>query len=200
MSQELTSEGTFRGRIIQYGLQEASDVKSASLGIAIKVEIDEAYDFGAAAWIDWREHQCQCYGYVNLVKKDGTPNDVSAANLSKCTGWNGSLADVAIGDWKPEAIQFSTKADTYKDKTSYKVDFINPYDSTPGGTGIKSVDESKAKALQARYGSSFKAIAASTRNPAPSSSKPVAPPARPAPRNAPVSTTVDENGEVVVPF
>jgi hypothetical protein len=177
MSQALTAEGTFRGRIIEYGVQESSDTASQSMGVAIKCAIDEAYNFDAQAWEDWRSYECECYGYVNLVKKDGTPNDKSAENFCKCSGWNGSISDLAVGEFKPEPIQFSTKGEEYKGKTSFKVSFINPYDSTPGG-GIKSVDESKAKQLQAKYGSQFRALAGAAKKSAPAGGKPPAPPAR----------------------
>ena len=33
MSQALTAEGTFRGRIIEYGVQESSDTASQSMGV-----------------------------------------------------------------------------------------------------------------------------------------------------------------------
>lgn len=174
MGRELDREGTFRGRIIEYGLQESD---SGSVGINVKCVIDEAYNFETESWEDWREFEFECFGYVNLVKKDGKSNDKSAENLCKCAGWNGSLGDVALGGWKPDPIQFTTKADTYKDKTSFKVDYINQFDRIPGG-GIKSVDPDKAKTLQAKYGTTFKALAANVKRSAPPAGKPSSPPQR----------------------
>jgi hypothetical protein len=173
MSRELDREGTFRGRIIEYGLQEGKN--TSSVGIAIKVAIDEAYNFEAESWEDWREYAVECYGYVNLVKGDGSANDKSAENLCLCTGWNGSVGDIAMGEWKPEPIQFTTKANEYNGKTSFKVDYINQYDRSPGG-GIKSVDADKAKALQAKYGTTFRALAANTKRNNPPADKPKSPP------------------------
>ncbi len=192
MSQDLNQEGTFRGRIIEFGLQEGSGTES--VGIAIKAEIDELFDSELKDWVDWREYRVQCYGYVNIIKKDGSPNTVSAENLCKCTGWNGSLDDVANGAWKPKPVQFSTKINVYQDKTSYKIDYINEYDRVPGG-GIRSIDAGKAKTLQQKYGSQFKAIAASANKAAQPVSvkpKPAAPAPMPRNDNPPVANSVDE--------
>ena len=175
MSQEIDRVGTFRGRIVEYGLQEASDTASQSLGIVLRVEIDEAYNFEAEQWEDWKPFQYDARGYVNLVKKDGSANDKSAENLCKCTGWNGSIGDIATGEWRPEAIQFTTKEDSFKDRVSYKIDFINEFNRTPGG-GIKNIEPDKAKALQMKYGTTFKALAANVKRNQPPKDKPKSPP------------------------
>jgi len=177
MSVDLDRTGSFRAQIVEYGLQEASETASQSLGLNIKCQIEEMYNFETGEWIDWRsDDPVVCYGYVNIIKKDGAVNDKSVENLVKCTGWDGTLASINSGDWKPTPCQISTKEDTYKDKTSYKVNYINPHDSIPGG-GMKKLDPAKATALQSKYGASLRAITANAkRNTAPPSDKPSAPP------------------------
>lgn len=178
MVRELDREGTFRGRIIEFGLQEGSS-PSQSVGIGIKVAIDEWFNRETEAWEDWREFEFETIGYINLVTSKGVANDKSADNLCKCTGWNGNLGDIAMGEWKPEPIQFTTKADEYKGKTTFKVDYVNQYDRIPGG-GIKSVDAETAKALQAKYGTTFRALGANAKRNTPPADKPKSPPPPPA--------------------
>lgn len=167
-------EGTFRGEIIEYGLQDAKESKSVA--VVVKCQVHEAYNFETETWEDWRQWNMEGYGNVWVIKKDGTINEKSAESLMRHAGWSGSLNDIVTGDWKPTPVQFVVKSETYKNQTQYKVAFINGYDSTPGG-GIRSVDPDKAKELQLSYGSQFRALAGNVKAKEPPKGKPSAPPA-----------------------
>lgn len=180
MSQQFNYEGTFRGRIVDYTIHESTG-ESQSVGLNIKVAVEDYFNPAEEhqCWENWRDWAYEVFGYVNLIGKDGTTNDRAVENFCRCTGWNGSFSDIATGDFQPTPIQFTTKAEEYKGKLSYKVNFINPYDADPmRGSGFKKVDPATAKALQAKYGQTLRALAGSTKKPAPAGGRPSAPPPR----------------------
>jgi hypothetical protein len=187
--QPLNQDGTFRGQIIGYGLNESA--KTGSVSLYVKARITEAWDFGEKSWTDWREFEVEAEGNLNIVKKDGAgPNEKQVASIVAATSWDGSLTSLATNQWQPPECQFSVKADVYEGVTRYKIDWMNPYDATPGGGG--NVDADKAKALDAKYGSQFRALTGNVKRNGPKTS----PNGPPAPRrvNAPVPS--DPNMEL----
>ena len=200
-------EGTFRGVITSPGLQKGKP-PSKSVGVTFLAQLTSIWveheDGEGGEWQPWEEYGMEAEGTSWIVGKEGAANQKAIEALIACAGWDGDLNSIYDGSWVPTPCQFVIKADTYRDETRYKVAFVNDYNRVPGGTG--NVDASEAKLLQSQLGQQFRAIAGSLKRnaTAPAAGKPSSPPASKSkvttPRNAPVSTTVDENGEVVVPF
>jgi hypothetical protein len=194
---EIDRGGNFRGRILSYGIQEASQSKAVS--VSMRVAIDEAYNEETGGWDDWRSHNVRAWAASWIIGKSGDVNDKAVESLSKATGWGGSFLEITEQTWQPDACQFFVKGEDYNGKTTYKVAFLNPYDAPVGGGNLNKIDADKAKALQTQYGSKFKAIAANAkRNAGPANGKPKAPP--PAPVGAGAGKkTIDANGDEI-PF
>lgn len=173
--QPLTQEGIFRGEIIQFGLNERD---TGSVSLDIKARIDEAWN--GEDWEDWRQYECFVDGYLNVIKKDGTVNKVQYESIASATGWDGDTVAVANGSWEPQPCQFTVKANVNPNngQTSYRIEWLNRYDRTPGGKG--NVDEGKAKALLAKYGANFRALNGNIARNSREGSQPAGRPAKPA--------------------
>lgn len=181
MAQQLNQAGTFRGNIIDHGLFEA---ESGAVGVNLKFQILEAWDADAQAWTDWAEYDVECDGCVWVVKKDGTVNQAQSQSLMKAAGWNGDLASIGTAAWECKPCAVVVNKDEYKGDVRYRIAFVNEFDRTPGGVG--NCDPEKAKALQAKYGSQFRALAGSVNanKQAPAANKPKMPGKAPKPAPA----------------
>jgi|WetSurMetagenome_2_1015567.scaffolds.fasta_scaffold94728_3 hypothetical protein len=181
MSQPINQEGAFRGLITEYALFEP---KSGAVGLNIKAAIHEAWDEENQAWGDWREFEVEAEGCIWIIKKDGSINEEGAESVVKFSGWNGDLATVTDGTWKPRACAFTVKKDVYKDQTRFRIAYVNDPERIPGGMG--NVSPERAKELSMKYGSQFRALAGNAaRNATTPAGKPKLP-AKPSKKPAPV--------------
>lgn len=175
-------KGSFRAEIREYGLQEKD---SGAVGVRIRCHLLECWDSENEAWDDWREHNIEAWGTVWIVKKDGTINNTGVDSLVKNAGWDGELASIVNSTWQPTPCQVSTDENTYKGETTYPISFVNDYDRVPGAN-VGNVDGDGLKKLQARFGSSLRAVAGNAKR-----NSPTAVPASPMPKRptkaAPVS-------------
>jgi len=103
---QLQSEGDFRARVMKYGLFKA---ESGSVAVNINFEILEAFDHEEGKWVDWRGEDVACEGAFWIIKKDGTINERQVDSLVAHTGWNGTMAEITDGKWKPEDCQVLVK-------------------------------------------------------------------------------------------
>ena len=181
--------GIFRGTIVECGLFEA---ESGAKAINIVANLSEIWDAENEAWCPWSEYEMQAKGAIWIIKKDGRVNTRAVESAVKSAGWGRSLEDAAIGIFGPVAkpCQFvvnEEKPNDYHDDTQYIIKYLNDFDRTPGATG--NVTPERAKALQAQYGSQFRALGGNvSRNAAPPAGvKPKAPkPVGPKPPHADV--------------
>lgn len=169
MSQEVDREGDFRGTVTSYGLRE---METQAVCVSLVVAIEEHWT--GEGWEDWRQYEVFARGDVWLIKKDGSINTTGSESLAKSAGWDGQLTSIVNGSWEPPAIQVRVQRSVYKDRESFRIAFVNSYNSTPGGGATSNVDEDRLKALQAKYGSQFRAIAGNVKRNAPTE-KPAAP-------------------------
>ncbi len=180
MSVPVTREGTFRGIITEYGLRETD---GGALGISFKAMLsDWHYEHQNEAgemiseWYPWADQNEFVEGSIWIIKKDGKTNESGVKSAFKA-GWDGDLASVESGDWKPIPCQFVVKSESYKNKrgeevVTLKAAFVNGYDD-PVGKSYGNVDQDKVKALNAKYGGAFRALAGSASKPkAPSTPPP----------------------------
>jgi len=147
-------EGTFRGRIVDYGLGET---RNGAVRLSIKAELDECWSKDEdnpedeGAWEDWRVYNVEAYGDLILVKTNGESNNTQVTALARHAGWDGRIESIADKTWKPWASQFSVEPNTYEGRTTYRIAFVNGWDDKPGGT-MKSVSADDARKLAAKYG------------------------------------------------
>jgi hypothetical protein len=167
--------GWFRCKITDYGLEEA---ESGSVAVKFLAHLTEHWDDDAKSWTPWAEYEMEAPGQSWIIKKDGNANDKAVESLMKCCGWDGSLASIVNKTWEPTTFQGEVKSDTYKEETRYRIEWLAPFGAVPGAGTMNSVDPTKLKALEAKYGSQLRALAGNfgARNKAAVGGKPPAPP------------------------
>lgn len=167
--------GHFRGRILEYGIQDSQN--SSALFVSVRVALDQFWN--GTDWDHWTDYDQEAYGRLCIIKGDGSPNNLQVEALIKHCGWDGDIMSIVNGTWKPTDCQVELKSNTYKDKTTFRVEWVNDFTRTPGG-GISSVDPAQAKILATKYGANLRAIAASVnRNGAKPAGRPSPPPPPP---------------------
>ncbi len=197
MSQPVDREGQFRGEITEYGLREAD---SGAVGVSFNVKLTAMWNREIDEWEDWFAYEMEAPGCVWIVGKDGKINQRGADSLIKFAGWNGDIESITAQTWAPTPIAVVVKAEEYKGVTTNKVAFVNDWNRTPGAIG--NVGQEKARELQTRFGSQFRALAGNVQRSSPppaSRPAPPPPPARPAPaQNNAVSAGA--RSELDIPF
>jgi len=171
-------EGYFRGVARDLGMQESKAPKK-SVGVCFVADLSEWWDEdandGAGGWVPLEgEWEMEAEGTAWIVGKDGDVLNRSIENLCQHMGWSGNADHIFDGTWQPTPCQFVVKAETFRDKTQFKIAYINAFDATPGGGG--NVKPERARQLSAQYGAQFRAVAGTATKPAPKSSKPSTPP------------------------
>lgn len=174
-------EGTFKAKITDYGTRET---EGQAVAVTIQVTLLEMWD--GSEWQEWEQYGMEAAGDLWVVKKDGTPNNNPAKSLIEHAGWDGSFASITNRTWQPTPCQVVIKRDDYKDQVRYRVEFVNAYDRTPGQ--VSNVSPDKARELDGRFGSHFRALAGNTKRngSAPAPGKPATPPASSRPTPPPV--------------
>jgi hypothetical protein len=175
--QPIDREGNFRGRIMEF---KAVEGKHGSVSVLIKVFVTGWWNVDSQEWDDtWDQYGMMAEGAICLVKNDKQLNDSGVRQLVECANWDGIMASITAGQWNPSPIAFSVKEDTYNKETRLRINFINPFDSTPGAGGMS---EDAARLFDNKYGSPIRVLMGNVvRNAAPvPDAKPLAPPARPA--------------------
>lgn len=176
MTQELDQEGRFRGQITSYSLFESDKDDSQSVGIRIVVLIDSIFQDGA--WHDWSQYQLITSGLINVIKRDGKVNERQVQSLMEHAGWSGRFDAIHENTWKPDPISVTVQKDTYNGDVSYRINWINPYESASSG----SSSSESASELDKKFGSIMRVFEKNiTRNELKPIGKPVNPPAPPTP-------------------
>jgi hypothetical protein len=174
MSTDIDREGDFQIQIREAGVQKYD---SGATAIAVIANVLAQFNHETGEWDDWSQYDVVARGYLNIIKKDGTINKSQVESLCKHAGWNGSLAMIAEGEWKPTPCSCNIEANEYKDQVSYRIGFINAFDRVPGGLGTMKPED--AKSLDAQFGSAMRAIAGSaTHGNTKPAGKPSSPPSR----------------------
>lgn len=187
MSTALTVPGEYRGEVIDFALIEKKNDKGdfGGLSLAIKVRAREVWmcpeGSNTPDWLNCEDWEAHGEGYIVLVSKVGKVNEQQIARLVKYAGWDGNFENLADKSWQPSVIRFSIEEDRYEGNVTYRINWINQFDSNPGGGG--NVDVERAKVLNSQFGPSIRAIVSNARGP-----KPAPTAGKPTPPTAPAAT------------
>lgn len=179
MSQPCDRAGVFRGPVIACSLRKAEGGTQSKF-FELRCAIHEYWN--GEAWEDWRGYDMEAFGGLCIVKQKGDLNPTQLDPLIEHGGWDGDFERLVAGECRLNPLRFTTKAASYeKDgqtKQSFKIEWIDAYDSVPGSKGLKTnMDENEAKMLNAQLGGAIRArIGNAKRNAAPAAGRPAAPP------------------------
>lgn len=159
---------TFRGRIVDHGVSATKNGFPQWVAQLVALEI---YDAEEEKWVDWSQYDVnEITAYQVLFGGDGKATLV-VEQLRKITGWSGaSFAELNNMDLKETKIQFRVEENTYQEKTSLQVSWIDEYDAVPGRT-VRKLSAEDLKALDTQYAKFLKPSAKPVKAP----TKPKAP-------------------------
>lgn len=183
--------GDFRGRLIGWGFNESKAMfkddrgierQSQSVGIDIQMAVLEIFNSATNEWEDHSQPGWVARGTVWIIKKTGEPNEETIQRFMKASGWTGNPDQIlGAAEWEPLDFGFNVEGETYEGKERFKINWINPWDYTPGGVRAMAADQ--AAALKNKIGSKLRVVAGNVnRNaPKPQPAKPAAAAQTPAP-------------------
>jgi len=181
----IEQEGTFRGLVVDHGVSLS---KNDFPQLVLSLEATEVYDEDLGEWGDWSdvtENQITAY----LVLVDSKNNEtLNYKQVQAALGWDGkSFAELNDLDLSQVQIQFRVEPNTYNEKTTLQVTWIDAFDATPGKT-VRKLDAKELKSLDAR----FKGILKGKTTPAKAQATAKAPPQAPAKAPAKVTQTATQ--------
>lgn len=144
--------GNFRLRVKDVKIRDTD--KSQAVAIGFDFEVESQWDPSTKTWgQQWPEGNT-VPGDVWIVAKDGGPNEANVKRLVECLGWDGDFDN--IHEMVDRVCSGTVDAEEYNGKTRYRVEWVNSYQSTPGGKAASS--ESVAK-IKSTVGERVRAIA-----------------------------------------
>lgn len=158
MANWIDRAGRFRGRIVEYNIDET---RNGAIQLSIRAMLDEAWN--GQEWEDWRSYAMEAVGYLTIIKKDGSANEHQCDALARHAGFSGRIEDLFGGTWVPQPCQLTTEEETRDNQTRYRIAWINGWDDA----GKKQLDPGKARELAAKYGGKVMAATADARASAP---------------------------------
>ena len=186
----LDREGNFRIQIQKtYALKE---FKSGAVCIGLIATVLEKWNEDDEAWEDWRQYFVDVPGDIFIINKKGELMEKNIQSLVANAGWDGDFNSIPALRWNPTPCQCSVSEEQYNGNTSFKIAFINPFDSTPGSGGMSA---EKVVDLANRFGSQLRALTGNVkRNAAPPADKPT-PPKKQAPATMAATKAVATDGD-----
>jgi len=164
MSNLIQSEGYYKGKILDGGLNESTGGFPQAV---LSLVAEEIYDPTTGEYVpaDPENNQIMYYG----VLFDGRDREtLNSKQLKKITGWDGvsftGLVKLLVAD---VPIQFRVEPHTYNEVTTLQVAWIDEPGASPV-RGVQKLDEAGVKALHTKYA----ALLASTKAPAKAVSAP----------------------------
>tara|TARA_B100001123_G_scaffold379661_1_gene448752 strand:+ start:803 stop:1372 length:570 start_codon:yes stop_codon:yes gene_type:complete len=151
MTQRIDRQGTFQGRVIDYGVKKA---KSGAVAVTVHAEIDAALI--GDDWEDWSEFEFDAFGDLWVVGKTGEVLEWTARDLCEHAGWDGDLESISSGTWEPPAVVFHVQPNEYEGIVRYRLSRIVDPEKPNRGT-IAGLDGDEVKALQAEHGAALRA-------------------------------------------
>jgi hypothetical protein len=165
--------GYYKGTIQDGGVGESSG-GFPQLNLALKAT--EVYDPETDSWLP-ANPEADEINYYGVLIDSKSQETLNAKQAKKITGWDGaSLVELNAIVFAGMPIQFRVEPNTYKEKTTLQVSWIDEPGASPV-RGVRKLDADGVKALQAKYAG----VLASTKAPKKAVSAPITAPATAAP-------------------
>lgn len=150
--QQINVAGTFRGEVLDRGIGTSTNGYPQ---LVLQVRAEEQYDEDAKVWSTCEPMETT--GYLTLVGGSGKATR-SAQQAMKAFGWDGATwSDLQTKEDLADHVQFRMKEDTYNDRVSIKLDWIDAYDANPSRS-VGKLDPGALKALDSKWAGALKAI------------------------------------------
>ena len=153
---KVTQALTYRGKFVDYGVSMSTGKFPQFVAELVALE---AWDEEEQQWVDWSDvEENGIIAYLVLFgKKEETLN---CQQVKAVTGWDGlSFQTLAAMDLSEVGIQFRVEPNTYNEKTSLQVAWIDVYDAIPGKS-VRKLDAAELKGIDTQYASMLKQSAA----------------------------------------
>ena len=168
-------EGRFRAHVMDVGVNETGPNKLCT--IVLRFALIEEYANGE--WRNIESEELDAVAYCYVEKRDGSLNDFQVEALKEAFGWPGIDPFWFEENKELPPVQVTLQAEEYNGKERIKVQFINSYDSEPGG--ITHADADTRRAMLARLGHKLRAHSGGKPAPAPKATGAPTPPPKAAP-------------------
>ena len=165
---QVDREATFRGNIVNHAV---SLTKNEYPQWVAELKAIEIWDDDDKVWVDWTDVE-ENGAIAYLVLFGGKGETLTCTQVKKATGWDGlSFTGLNELDLSETIIQFRMEYNTYNDKTTLQVAWIDEENAEPG-TAIRTLKPDEMKALDAKFKQFMTKAAPAT---APAVGKPKAP-------------------------
>lgn len=148
-----TKEGDYRGEIISGSVMKGNE---SAWFWNVHVALKEVWDKVNKKWVTVSDSRMSAWGKLYLRKKDGTANATMISSIARAF----SLADddKAVGKFAFDKgadglpVGCSIKASEGGEKVYFNVDWLAPYEGTPGVRGGKPMDAAEAAEYAEAFG------------------------------------------------
>jgi len=148
--------GTFRGDVLDAGVVLS---KNDYPQYVVKLLAAEYWDTDEQKWVNWKDvEENEITAFLTLFGSTG--ETLTCKQVKKVTGWSGvSFTELNGIDPTKVCLQFRIEDNEYKGKVTQQVKWVDVYDATPGGAGIRKLDANELKQLDAKYRQTLAATA-----------------------------------------
>ena len=148
---------TFRGSIVEHTVNKSSGGFAQWQAQLLAAEI---YDEDEKAWVDFSDYDAREITTFLVLFDSKEQATLNCHQVKKITNWDGlSFFDPDCGlsnlDLSKVGIQWRVEENTYNDKTSLQVSWVDEYDAAPGRT-VRKLNPDDMRALDAQYASILK--------------------------------------------
>lgn len=157
----LEEAGTFRGLVTSTVF---NTTRSGLPQLCVGVQVTEVWDTENNGWVE-RDNDEHITGYFVLFGQSGDPL-LNAGQIQKVFGWSGkSFMELQKLEAVDLPVLIRTTEDTYKGRSSLKVQWIDTADADPTKTGVSTVDDKEVRELDKKYGRALRTLGASSGSP-----------------------------------
>lgn len=177
---QLDRAGKFKAYPTECALSQSD---SGSMQWVAKCVIAQMFNPESGEWDDVSDQGWTIPAYVNVVKKDGELNKRSVDNLKDTLGWDGADFATLQNDYSQVCIQIECDWETYNEKQSLRVKWVNP--ENYAGASLKPLDGDALKTLNSKFGGLLRQHTGAKPGAAAAAPAGPKPPAKPLPPKAP---------------
>lgn len=167
-----TRAGRYKAVVVSGGMSESGKNNIPT----VTLKLDLVQEWRNNAWEPCQDLQITYWG--RLQKNDGSLMKRTLENLMETFGWNGRDFEFFYDAVNGLGCQCTLENNTYEGKTTLRVEWINPENSSGGGA--KTLPKSELSKLNDKLSAKLRAATAGTAiPPKPASPKPSSPPPAP---------------------